>query len=985
MKNGRKIGTMLVALAVLSLVASLLAPVSTNHPTPRREKTQSSGTTNPLQAAKPSSRSTFSTTIPPIRNSVSVRPTNTITRRSDNQPVWLYDLNIKSKEWLGGKPAEVLKLKFTLKPNDLTSIISSENVSAFNENYRYCGRKITLSEITDLYSDLTEIPVHASIGCLENAVARPITPPTGGGTDWISQGESNPVTLTINLRCMGSPKLAKNAPNPSGTWGRVKLGSHSLLVTATSNADWSEGTFENTGTIDGDLIISRFEQMENMPVDPEWGHDLKYVEDGENMYANSDYTDLLRYSIKEDSWYIMASAPATIYDGGDMAYGGGDNLFVLQGNTKDNLFLYDMSADSWSVFEDVPGLVYQGGSIEYDRADDNIYVVQGNATDNLYCYDLDSGTWTRLTNSPQYVDKGGDMELVGDNIYVTEGNGRSAFLHYSIPSDSWTQYPDVPAPVDGGGDMAYPSDGENIYLQRGDGETGFYRYSVKDNAWYLCENFPIYVASSGSLEYVEAENSIYGSPQGYDNRVYRYCLDNIAYSQARHTTAKENWNGVPKIWENLQADVSIPSGATLEANVQVSDNFANYGVQDNKMITLSDGLDNYDISDLEVSHDEVRIVTNASKGTSDFGPKVHSYKLFGENSAIPKLETNKSENVDAYSADFLGELLDAGGPANDNIRIEIRESGGTWENFGLKTGIDTADNYSFSKSGLKDNTTYEWRFRGLNAVGENVGSTKTFTTDYPRVSFESKSHVTTGGFTAKCSVENRGEPSLDVYVQYREKGTANWSQEKITGAAGTKSYSTNVTGLKSDTEYEVRWKIVGSTYYSDTWTIKTKASGGGVPIGPTGPEPMSIDVKVGRLQGGAFATAKKLELGDIATVRIKLTSDGEPVEGADVGAWWIPKPTQAITKSIEISEIGGGVYQGSFSIPEDVAPGTYEVSAEAEKTGYEKAIGYDTFHVVRRVARPGPVEKALGWAKRHPAIVAVAIIALLLLVLVARE
>jgi len=41
MKNGRKIGTTLTVLAVLSLVASLFAPISTNHPTPRREKTRS--------------------------------------------------------------------------------------------------------------------------------------------------------------------------------------------------------------------------------------------------------------------------------------------------------------------------------------------------------------------------------------------------------------------------------------------------------------------------------------------------------------------------------------------------------------------------------------------------------------------------------------------------------------------------------------------------------------------------------------------------------------------------------------------------------------------------------------------------------------------------------------------------------------------------------------------------------------------------------
>jgi len=174
---------------------------------------------------------------------------------------------------------------------------------------------------------------------------------------------------------------------------------------------------------------------------------------------------------------------------------------------------------------------------------------------------------------------------------------------------------------------------------------------------------------------------------------------------------------------------------------------------------------------------------------------------------------------------------------------------------------------------------------------------------------------------------------------------------------------------------------------SSTYTLKREQHTAENPpfIAPPGKNPLRIDVRVGKLRGGTFVPSERVGIGRIATVRIKLTSVGEPVEGADVGAWWIPRPTQAKTETIEISEVGGGVYQGSFSVPGDVAPGTYEVSASAEKPGYEKAIGYDTFHVARRVARPGPVEKAVGWMRKHPGMVAVAIIALLLLILIARE
>jgi len=974
----------------LMLAVSLLVPLAT-YSAPRAKAQANSGS---------SSDPAFSTTIPEIKNSVSIQPTGTITRRSDDEPVWVWNLNVIDKDWLGGKskPATVFKLRFTVKPNDLTKILYTDNVSAgvenFNQGYLYNGENITSTEFLDLQTEITEIPVHASIGQLENAVTRPITPPTGGGTDWISQGESNPVTLTILLRDAQSPELAKNVSNLRGSWASVRLGFHSLLVTITSTSDWDAGTHENTVSVGGDLQISKFEQMPDMPASVDSGHDLKYVEDGENVYATRGNVTatLWRYSTKGDAWYTMTDAPTSdIYSGGDFAYDGLDNLFFLQGNGYDNIFRYDISADSWSLFADVPPAeVWSGGSIEYDRTNDNIYVTIGGTSDNFYCYDLGTGAWTQLDNAPDTLGSGSDMELVGDNIYVARGTRNPDFYCYSISSGSWTVYPDVPEPeVSDGGDTAYLGDGENIYLQAGetslDPKPGFYRFSITDNVWYTCENTPKGVSDGGSLEYVEAENSLYETPAGDTVPMYRYCLDNSAYSDAKHTTAKENF-AVDKSWRKIEIDADIPSGASLDVKIQVSDNFAAGVADESDVISASDGIDNYAITGLENWKSEVRIVSLPSKGTSDFGPKVHSYKLFGENSP-PQISTNFSENVDAYSVDLVGELLD-NASTDDNIKFQYREEGTTaWENAGLKT-TGAVDNHSYHLAGLKDNVTYEWRFWGQTQAGgypENIGSIKTFTTDYPRVSFESKSEVSTSGFKVTCSIENRGEPSLDVILQYREKGAASWNEENLTGAAKTKDYSTTVDGLKSDTDYEVRWKIVGSTYYSDTWTITTKASGGGVPIAPTKPEPISIDVEVGRLEEGTFTKAKALGLGDVATVKIEVTSKGEPVEGADVGAWWIPKPTMGKTETIEISEVGGGTYQGSFTIPKDIAPGTYEVSAEATKSGYEKAYGYDTFEVVRKVAKPGPIDRAVSWARENLAAVAVLVVAFLIFVAISRR
>jgi len=226
--------------------------------------------------------------------------------------------------------------------------------------------------------------------------------------------------------------------------------------------------------------------------------------------------------------------------------------------------------------------------------------------------------------------------------------------------------------------FGYLDDGENIYLQRGNDTKGFYRYSIKDNAWYVHEDLPAVADSGSSLEYVGPENSVYETPGNLENLMYRYCLDNSAYSDAKYTTAKQRYD-VDKSWRKIEIDASIPSGADENVIVQVSDNFDKYGVQDSVKVSPSDGIDNYSISGLDNWKSRVRIKTEMAKGTSDFGPVVHSYRLFGENSP-PQISTNFSENVDAYSVDLVGELLD-NASANDNVKFQYRESGAaTWEN-----------------------------------------------------------------------------------------------------------------------------------------------------------------------------------------------------------------------------------------------------------------------------------------------------------------
>jgi len=197
---------------------------------------------------------------------------------------------------------------------------------------------------------------------------------------------------------------------------------------------------------------------------------------------------------------------------------------------------------------------------------------------------------------------------------------------------------------------------------------------------------------------------------------------------------------------------------------------------------------------------------------------------------------------------------------------------------------------------------------------------------------------------------------------------------------------TEVHGRDSDDEGDWSYTIED---VSSVYTLKREEHVTAPPPPPAPPKkkPLTVEVKTGSLKGGRFIERANLGLGEVATVQIKVTSEGEPVEGADVGAWWIPKPLMGKIETIEISEVGGGIYQGSFAIPENIALGTYKVSADAQKSGYEKAFGYDTFGIVSKAAKPGPgpLDKVAGWARKNPATVAVLIAAIFLFVLIARR
>jgi len=243
------------------------------------------------------------------------------------KPVWVWDMNVIQENVLGrfkkSGPASVYKVQFTVKPNDVTRAVEGayENLDAsiFNSDYYYKRREADLTDISALENELEEIPVHASVGSFENAVTRPITPPTGGGRNWIDLGGSNKITLTINL----------NKQNPGYALASGRLGSHSLSWTASSSTDWwsnsspSENDVRTTIDNTGNLVLSGENAALWMPLD--------------NFPSGFGSTDNTVYDL-------------TSLNNNGTAYDNGDNLNIVFGK-RDNALEFD-GVDDYVNFGD---------------------------------------------------------------------------------------------------------------------------------------------------------------------------------------------------------------------------------------------------------------------------------------------------------------------------------------------------------------------------------------------------------------------------------------------------------------------------------------------------------------------------------------------------------------------------------------------------------------------------------------------------------
>jgi parallel beta-helix repeat protein len=90
----------------------------------------------------------------------------------------------------------------------------------------------------------------------------------------------------------------------------------------------------------------------------------------------------------------------------------------------------------------------------------------------------------------------------------------------------------------------------------------------------------------------------------------------------------------------------------------------------------------------------------------------------------------------------------------------------------------------------------------------------------------------------------------------------------------------------------------------------------------------------GKLKVKACSDKQKYIIGvdDHAEIIVKVTCQGEIIEGAAVSAWVID-PNEA-NSSVAVTEVSPGIYTGSYFFTNASIPGTYRIKAVASKAGY---------------------------------------------------
>lgn len=224
-------------------------------------------------------------------------------------------------------------------------------------------------------------------------------------------------------------------------------------------------------------------------------------------------------------------------------------------------------------------------------------------------------------------------------------------------------------------------------------------------------------------------------------------------------------------------------------------------------LNFSDSLKMYDH---DFTHENIVAFTDTMAVTGSTLPWLGIWDTFSE-----------SFSMTDGTPDWVGQWT----PASETLDLI---DGGSAQNQGSIDPDQNPDTQWTVNPGQYDRSGMEYEGGGVDLVYEGSLTTD-LAVDTVGSSSVDDSTATLEGDLTVLNVDN-----ADCYFQYRETGTTTWTDTTKQNKTSTGSYSQDVTGLNSDTDYEFRARADGSdgsTAEGSIQTFTTLESGGDLSLG----------------------------------------------------------------------------------------------------------------------------------------------------------
>lgn len=313
------------------------------------------------------------------------------------------------------------------------------------------------------------------------------------------------------------------------------------------------------------------------------GGDL--IWDGGNyvyMLGGNNTNSFYYYNITTNVWAIRTSTGLGALNYDTKAIKAGNYLYVFQGNNT-NFYRYDTTNDAggWSAMTGPPASIINGGGLAYPGSGDYIYALRGAGTNTFYAYSIANNNWT--TFDPTDLPSGANMNIggriVSDGTYVYAllGIGSSRFYRYTYAAGggSWTAMTRAPFAPYYGSDLTYYNG--KIYATAGYYKNKFYEYNISGNSWRKLANiqtqylYDIGPYNGASIEYMGSNSLLLTRGAGYAD-VLSYTLGSNNY-QVSGTYQSQNIDlTYVASWTSLTKNQTTPGDSSVSIETRTSAN-----------------------------------------------------------------------------------------------------------------------------------------------------------------------------------------------------------------------------------------------------------------------------------------------------------------------------------------------------------------------------------------------------------------------------